>query len=336
MKETISEFESEYELDSIEDIARTLLAQGWTESGIEELLDVVEAVIETGEQPADVADALSQVVDMGLPLDDIKSVFENKFLDDDENLASLLGDTLHITDLEGGDFGDLSFRVVDELDVDHNGMEQMVVVGNEDGTNLFKVWENEDVDAPTLTEGESFHAQNVVGDEYDGDVTLQTTQYSDIEQLDADIEVDNSADLEFDDLIVQGLNTSKSGLIKRCSASDCSRTLKEGQCSDHGNVDPEHDVRAVLETEEGTIFLQAEHVEKVVEMSVEDAKQTMAEELDRSATVEPIEEALVGKVIAGSANEAWGDYHAEEIELEEIDAEATADDAAALLDAHGD
>lgn len=90
-----------------------------------------------------------------------------------------------------------------------------------------------------------------------------------------------------------------SGLIKRCSVDDCSRLLKESQCSEHGDGNGEFDlqINAIVdyqESEQDVIFGR-DATEQMTGISLDDAKQMAKDALDTSVVIEEIRANILGE-----------------------------------------
>ncbi|MDR5657638.1 replication factor A [Halodesulfurarchaeum sp. HSR-GB] len=164
-----------------------------------------------------------------------------------------------------------------------------------DGTGQTKltVWSNKEF--PVLEEGETYRLENVVIEEYQGDLSLSSTPNSTIEVAEESIEDTNT----FEGVILELNDTS--GLIKRCPEDECSRVVTDGRCSVHGNVEGEFDLRvkAILDNgfDSRTVYLDADLTEEVTGIDLETAEQKAQDALDVSVVRNEMEEMLVGRYL---------------------------------------
>lgn len=184
--------------------------------------------------------------------------------------------------------------VVQLWDATHDSIKQTGLIGDETGRIKFTSWA--DNDAPLLEEDETYEFENVVTDEYQGQMSINIQSSSTISQLDRDIEAaDNSVTVSGAMVDIQ----SGSGLIKRCEADDCTRVLQNGRCAEHGKMDGEFDLRikAVLDdgTEVQNLIFDAEATEDLTGLTLESAKEQAQEALDTTVVAEELTEDLVGR-----------------------------------------
>jgi hypothetical protein len=89
-----------------------------------------------------------------------------------------------------------------------------------------------------------------------------------------------------------------SGLIKRCPDEDCTRVIRNGRCSEHGDVTGEFDLRIKGVLDDGhtaqDVLLDAEATEALTGMGLEDAKAMAMDALDTEVVMDAFEEQLVG------------------------------------------
>ena len=216
-------------------------------------------------------------------------------------------------------------KVVELWEPSSESIGQTGLVGDETGTVKFTSWEKSDV--PELEEGATYRLENVVTDEFQGNMSIKLNSSTEVERVDAEIEV-GEQEIEVEGALVA--IQSGSGLIKRCPEEGCTRVLQNGRCSEHGDVEGEFDMRikGVLDDGKETydVLLDREATERVTGIEMEEAKQEAMDALDTSVVTDRIESLLVGRYFRVEGPRV-GRYVLGE-EVEEVDG---APDADALL-----
>ena len=185
-------------------------------------------------------------------------------------------------------------KVVELWEPSSESIGQTGLVGDETGTVKFTSWEKSDV--PELEEGATYRLENVVTDEFQGNMSIKLNSSTEVERVDAEIEV-GEQEIEVEGALVA--IQSGSGLIKRCPEEGCTRVLQNGRCSEHGDVEGEFDMRikGVLDDGKETynVLLDREATERVTGIEMEEAKQEAMDALDTSVVTDRIESLLVGR-----------------------------------------
>jgi replication factor A1 len=173
-----------------------------------------------------------------------------------------------------------------------DAISQSGLVGDETGSIKFVKWSKAEL--PNLEEGKSYHLKNLVTDEFQGRFSVKLNRTSKIEPLDIDVEVGSQA-TEFSGALVDVQKGS--GLIKRCPV--CRRSLAKGVCSDHGKVEGTYDLRIKAVIDDGRrvqdILVNRETTERLVGLTLDEAKQMAMEALDHEVVRSMIENKLVGR-----------------------------------------
>jgi replication factor A1 len=185
-------------------------------------------------------------------------------------------------------------KVVELWEPSSESIAQTGLVGDETGTVKFTSWAKSEV--PTLEEGATYRLENVVTDEFQGRMSIKLNSSTEVEEIDAEIEVgDDEVEVEGALVAIQ----SGSGLIKRCPEDDCTRVLQNGRCSEHGEVEGEFDMRVKGVLDDGNetydVLLDREATERVTGIEMEEAKQEAMDALDTSVVTDRIESLLVGR-----------------------------------------
>ena len=117
---------------------------------------------------------------------------------------------------------------------------------------------------------------------------------SQIEPLDVDVEIGSQA-AEFSGALVDVQKGS--GLIKRCPV--CKRSLAKGVCSEHGKVEGTYDLRIKAVLDDGRrvqdVLINRETTERLVGLTLDEAKQMAMEALDHEVVRSLIESKLMGR-----------------------------------------
>ncbi|MFB6173256.1 MAG: replication factor A, partial [Halobacteriales archaeon] len=177
--------------------------------------------------PDEVEERLSNLVnEYRVPVEEARRSVVNSYLDeaglDRDELAPGGSEAVEVASIDADEqWVDLTVKVVDLWDPDHESVAQVGLLGDESGTIRFVAFETSDL--PDLEEGAVYRLGNVVTDEYQGDYSVKLNRTTTIEELDRELEVgDDSVELEGALVDIQ----SGSGLIKRCPEADCTRVLQ--------------------------------------------------------------------------------------------------------------
>jgi replication factor A1 len=193
---------------------------------------------------------------------------------------------------EPGLWVDLKVKVAQLWETNSDAISQSGLVGDETGSIKFVKWSKAEL--PSLEEGKSYHLKNLVTDEFQGRFSVKLNRTSKIEPLDNDVEIGSQA-TEFSGALVDVQKGS--GLIKRCPV--CRRSLAKGVCSDHGKVEGTYDLRIKAVIDDGRrvqdVLINRETTERLVGLTLDDAKQMAMEALDHEVVRSMIENKLVGR-----------------------------------------
>lgn len=194
-----------------------------------------------------------------------------------------------------GEFVTLEAKVAELWDSNSDSVSQVGLLEDNNGRIKFISWETSEV--PLLIEGESYRLDGVAtnDEEQQNRFSVSLNSETDVEMLD---------DVEFEapdnDTTVTGVLVDMqngSGLIERCNVEDCSRVLYNNECSEHGDVDGEFDLRikAVLDTGETThtVVFGREMTESLTEMTLEESKNMAQDALDTSVVAEEMTDRLM-------------------------------------------
>ncbi|HPS92035.1 MAG TPA: replication protein A [Methanothrix sp.] len=193
---------------------------------------------------------------------------------------------------EPGKWVDLRVKVAQLWETNSEAISQSGLVGDETGSIKFVKWVKADL--PDLEEGKSYRLKNLVTDEFQGRFSVKMNRTSQIEPLDVDVEIGSIA-AEFSGALVDVQKGS--GLIKRCPV--CKRSLAKGVCSEHGKVDGTYDLRIKAVLDDGRkvqdLLVNRETTERLLNLTLEEAKQMAMEALDHEVVRSLIESKLMGR-----------------------------------------
>lgn len=250
-------------------------------------------------QQADIEDQLKTLVtEYQVPLDEARRSVKNNLTANTDVEASDFTPDDQAVDVgsitEAEQWVDITAKVVELWEPRSDAIGQVGLLGDETGRIKFTAWAKSDL--PSLDEGHVYQLENVVTDEYEGQYSVKLNSSTTITELETDIEVgDNTTEFTGAIVDIQG----GSGLIKRCPTEDCTYVLKNGRCSEHGEVDGEFDLRikAVFDNGETTqdVLFDRETTESLTGFTLEEA-QTMAKDaLDTSVVADKITDKIIGE-----------------------------------------
>ena len=201
--------------------------------------------------------------------------------------------TVKVSDITTeGKWINISAKVAQLWDNNHESIDQAGLIGDETGTIKFVKWAKAEL--PSLVEGKSYLFKNVVIDSYQERFNIKFNRTSQIEEIQEDIEI-GTLTVEFQGAMVD--IQSGSGLIKRCP--ECNRALIKGTCIEHGKVEGSYDLRIKAVMDDGVCvqdsLLNREISEQLTGITLDEAKQMATEALDQSVVLEMFKEKLLGK-----------------------------------------
>jgi replication factor A1 len=193
---------------------------------------------------------------------------------------------------EPGLWVDLKVKVAQLWETNSDAISQSGLVGDETGSIKFVKWAKADLS--NMEEGKSYLLRNLVTDEFQGRYSVKLNRTSQIEPLDVDVEIGSQA-AEFSGALVDVQKGS--GLIKRCPV--CKRSLAKGVCSEHGKVEGTYDLRIKGVLDDGRrvqdVLINRETTERLVGLTLDEAKQMAMEALDHEVVRSLIESKLMGR-----------------------------------------
>ena len=191
----------------------------------------------------------------------------------------------------------LTVKFVEEWDTNKD-ISQSGIIGDESGTIKFARFPSAD-GVPSLVEGECYAIEDAWGSTHDGGVEVIFNSRTEVAHLpDTSIDVAESGE-EYTGTIVKMKRGS--GLISRCDHEDCSRTLSNGQCSEHGPQEGTHDLRIKATIDDGsdpnppTAIFDADMVAELTGISLEDAIELSATNVDSGVVADKLRSQIIGQ-----------------------------------------
>jgi len=222
-----------------------------------------------------------------------------------------IGGDRTLAELESGDRGrnvEVQVLEVEERTIDGRDGETRIlsgVLGDETARLPFTDWDPH----PEIAAGNSVRLEDVYVREFRGVPSVNVSEFSTVAELADDVEVGGPSRMTVGEAVSQGgvydvelvgnviEVRDGSGLIQRCP--DCGRVTQKNQCREHGEVEPEDDLRikAILDDGTGTVtaIIDRERTEEIYGGTLEDAKEAAREAMDQSVVAEDIAADLVGR-----------------------------------------
>jgi replication factor A1 len=172
----------------------------------------------------------------------------------------------------------------------------------------------------TLEEGKAYKLESVWTDEYQGNYSIKLASNTTITELDETVEVGGG----FTGVLVNVQQGS--GLIERCTEEDCTRVLKNGRCSEHGDVEGEEDLRLKAWVDNGSVvknvIIGPELTAELTGINLDDAMELAMEALDKGVVAEEMSDRVVGRYYHFGGSDRGRYFIANEVTvLDEFDAE---------------
>ncbi|MEF8777787.1 MAG: Single-stranded DNA binding protein [Natronomonas sp.] len=227
------------------------------------------------------------------------------------SVPEAIGGERDLIDLEPGDRGrTLEVRILEaeQKTIDGRDGETEIlsgVLGDETTRLPFTDWDPH----AEMAEGESVRLEDVYVDEFRGVPSVNITEFTTVKPA-SDVAVSESgtelsvreaveAGGVYDAVLTGNVIEVRdgSGLIQRCP--ECGRVVQNDQCRNHGQVDPEDDMRikAILDdgTDTVTVILGRELTETVYGGTLEEALDRARDAMDRDVVAADIAEKLEGR-----------------------------------------
>lgn len=226
--------------------------------------------------------------------------------------------------------------VIETYEPESEKKTQTGYVADSAGKIRYTLWADADIDP--LESGQDYNLSTVSVNEYQGELEINIGGDSSIEPTEdgPQIAPDSFVD-EFEGCIV-GFYTP-TGLIGRCQASDCGRSLDYGteECPDCGsNVEDELLVKAVLDTGSDTVtaYFYREHVEDLFGRELAECVE-LAEQNGLQTVRDRIEANLHGAFLSVRGSKRRRNFYVDEFDYQPAptpdDLEALADELASVV-----
>ncbi|WP_231182871.1 Single-stranded DNA binding protein [Haladaptatus sp. DYF46] len=195
------------------------------------------------------------------------------------------------------------------------------VVADESARLPFTDWEARE----EVTDGATVRVDNVYVREFRGVPSINFSEFTTVEPLARDVDVNDSATRmsvreavetggAFDVEVLGNIVAVRdgSGLIQRCP--ECGRVVQKGQCRSHGQVDGRDDLRvkAIVDDGTGTVtaILDDELTAEVYGGGLDKARQQARDAMDQEVVADSIREKIVGREYRVRGNLSVDDYGA--------------------------
>lgn len=178
-------------------------------------------------------------------------------------------------------------------DNDADSIRQVGLLGDETGRIKFTRWATDESEVQ-LEEGEVYGFESVVTGEFNDSMQLEINSNSSITHLNENLTIPDRENETLDRWSLVKIS-DRDGLIKKCV--ECDRKITDGECSEHGDVEQEFDlrIRGVIDNGEETknLLLTSDAVEQMTGVTVEYAKELAKDKLDRSVIIDELRQELV-------------------------------------------
>jgi ssDNA-binding replication factor A large subunit len=188
-------------------------------------------------------------------------------------------------------------EIVELWNNDTDSINQVGLIADDTGVIKFTRWEDEQTDV-TLKEGETYKLQSVVTGEYKDNIQANLNETAEIIKTEVEMDIQQQQTKENKVLTGYALVDiyDSEGLIKRCSADECTRVLSDGACSEHGDVEPVFDLRIKGVIDDGettqTVVIQSDEVAEMTGLTIEEAQDMAKEALDTQVVVDHLKREL--------------------------------------------
>lgn len=269
-----------------------------------------------------IADHLNTYVDeYKVPLSQARPAVESKLVEDSEE-ASTTGNSgnggdpsssdelVDIGDLDRShdeEWFNLEAEVLQLWDYDdHGSVYQKGLLGDNTGSCVFTIFESsrdDDHQYLHVEEGQSYRFEGVIGEMYDGELQVKLNRGTDaVEEIDESFEPpENDTEIAAPLANIQ----NGSGLIKR--DVETGEPVRSGDDPDETEFDLR--IKAVMDDGSDThqVLFDAEHVEQLTGIDLEEAKEMAQDALDTEVVIEEIEPQVIGRYLHIEGRDA-GEY----------------------------
>lgn len=193
-----------------------------------------------------------------------------------------------------GEWVTLKAKVVQLWDATSPNVSQVGLISDETGIIKFVIWAK--AGKGEVEEGRSYLFKNVVTDSFGGRLQVNINRFSDIVEIDEEIQLPPKEIEVVGALIAIQQN---SGLIQRCS--ECKRVMTKGICPVHGKVEGYDDLRIKGVLDDGVsiyeIILNQDNIRELTGIGLDEALKIAHETLDRNAVLSELRKRLLGRYL---------------------------------------
>ena len=214
---------------------------------------------------------------------------------DFENPKERVNELRKVAELnQNNQWTDLKAKIVQLFENTHESIAYAGILGDETGTMRFTVWKATETENEKMEAGKSYLLTNAIAKEWNGNFVIEVSRIGKVEEILDDI----VAKPNVFEIIGCAVDVQAgSGLIRRCP--ECSKVLSKGNCSEHGKVKGEHDLRIKAVFDDGAqayeTIINCGLTQKLLNIRVEDAVLMAAEELDSECINDLIKREFIGK-----------------------------------------
>jgi ssDNA-binding replication factor A large subunit len=285
--------------------------------------------------------------DLDIDFEEVKSLFEEfaeyqvsgqaakesvaqriaKDYDVNKNALLTTNNNQSVTKIENIDEPDewlsIEGEIVELWNNETESINQVGLIADDTGVIKFTRWEDEQTDV-TLKEGETYKLQSVVTGEYKDNIQANLNEAAEI--IETEVEMDIQQRTRENEVLTGYALVDiydSEGLIKRCSVDECTRVLSDGDCSEHGDVEPVFDLRIKGVIDDGettqTVVIQSDEVDEMTGLTIEEAQEMAKDALDTQVVVEHLKQELCPTYWRFTGFETGRQFICTDIERPDID-----------------
>lgn len=200
-----------------------------------------------------------------------------------------------ISELEPGKWVSVKAKVLQLWNPTSPSIAQWGVIGDETGTARFVIWVKSG--KSRVEEEKCYLFEKVIVDEFGGTKSIKVTSFSEIKEIDEEIEVSEGGEIEVIGALVS--ISQNSGLVQICK--NCERITKAGICKEHGKVEVSEVLRLRGVIDDGERTYDVEFGEDVIKsltgIDLAMARKIAFENLDRGIVLLELKRKLLGRYL---------------------------------------
>jgi replication factor A1 len=232
----------------------------------------------------EIAEAVEQYhADFNVPIETAKNTVKRKLHNETSTQSSSreqqtdADDVVSLSELskdDDQDFLTVEGKVIELFTPNSDSIAQSGLISDGTATRRFTTFQTSFEKSPEIEvrEGEEYRLHSVVVDYYKAkdNVGIKINKTTTVEEIEKGFITSDFRETGVIVNIEQG-----SGLIRRCSVDGCNYTLNTGECSEHGNVDGEPELRIKASFDTGKkvrrVVFNQEETTKLTGMTLEEA-----------------------------------------------------------------